>query len=106
MSVEDAALPKSVGRLVVTGGRATAFLVAPTRALTCAHCLRTGSGEFARTGTISFTQSDEPGDVPFQTEFVSFDEEAGLDVAVLKLERQVPGTACLPFAVATPTAGS
>ncbi len=103
MNMQHDTLPKSVGSLRVASGgstvHGTCFLIGPTRALTCSHCLRApGAAKAADRGTISFTQSGDPADVAFSVAFERFDRDACVDVAVLDLARPVAGTTSLRLA--------
>lgn len=105
MSFQQDVLPRSVGRIRVSaeGGtiQGTGFLVGPTRVLTCAHCVAGTTSGF-----ISFSEVSDSSEVPFEVVFTRLEPELGLDVAVLKLEREVAGSSVLPLAHAAITASA
>lgn len=97
MSFQHDVLPRAVGRVRVRAKegvlQGTGFLVGPRRLITCAHCL----GDSA-VGTVEFSEVADSAPVAFHRIFQRLDQERGIDVAVVELERPVAGTVTLPLA--------
>jgi hypothetical protein len=91
-------LQRCTVRLSVAGGQGTGFFVASRLLLTCAHVVKGGGSQLV---DVYWQEQDQR----YQAEIAKLIEEAHLDLALLRLDTEIPNHPCVHLDQSVPDLG-